>query len=164
MSLVWQKQLLLQDYRRVCGPEGDRGKYTDRVIRPHRVGGGIRGIGIELVTCLYVNQWIWWQGLLGKLCREFLNGINIPVLSLSSPFPSPPPRGSQDREANQFVNVDGAKAAINKVSVPFTFCPGFFFFNSQGLYANTSQAAFKWSAVLTLDADKFDIKIKVQQN
>lgn len=54
------------------------------------------------------------------------------MLSLSSPFPSPPPRGSQDREANQFVNVDGAKAAINKVSVPFTFCPGFFFLTLKG--------------------------------
>lgn len=117
MSLVWQKQLLLEDYRGVCRPEGKRGKYTDRMIRPHRVGGKkIRG------TFLFVNQWIWWQGLLGNLCREFLNGINIPMLSLSSPFPSPPPRGSQDREANQFVSVDGAKAAINKVSVLFTFC------------------------------------------
>lgn len=103
MSLVWQKQLLLKDYRRVCGPEGKKGKYTDGVIRPHRVRGEkkLTGSGIELVTCLFVNQWIWWQGLLGNLCWEFLNGINIPVLSLSSPFFSPPPHGSQDRERRQ---------------------------------------------------------------
>lgn len=37
-----------------------------------------------------------------------------------------------------------------------------FFFNSQGLHANTSQAAFKQYAVLTLDANKFDIIIQVQ--
>lgn len=37
MSLVRQKQLLLKDYHGVCGPEGKKGKYTDGVIRPHRV-------------------------------------------------------------------------------------------------------------------------------
>lgn len=57
MSLVRQKQLLLKDYHGVCGPEGKKGKYTDGVIRPHRVvKKNLAGSGIELVTCLFVNQ------------------------------------------------------------------------------------------------------------
>lgn len=37
-----------------------------------------------------------------------------------------------------------------------------FFFKSQGLFANTSQAAIKQHAVITPDAGKFDMIIKLQ--
>lgn len=126
MSLVWQKQLLLEDYRRVCGPEGKKGKYTDGVIRPHRVRGGETcrkwNRTCHMSVCKPVN-------LMTRTAGKSLLGIPkwhqyssvITLLTFLLPSSTWLPR--QREEANQSVNADGAKAAINKVSLLFTFWP-----------------------------------------
>lgn len=127
MSLAWQKQLLFKDYSGEGEPEKKKGNtQMGQIDRPH--GAAEKKQGKRNRTChmcLFVNQWIWWQALLGNLFREFLNGINIeqPGALLTFPFLSSPQLTRQREGGTQSVNADSARAAINKVSLLFTACP-----------------------------------------
>lgn len=153
MSLVWQKQLLLEDYRGVRGGKEEKiHRWNDKATQGRKKNQRKWNRTRHMSVCKPVN-------LMTRTAGKSLRGI------LTSPFPSPPPRGSQDREANQFVNIDGAKATINKVSVLFTFCPENHLGDRRVLFLSLKGIPTKQqfnNMQLLLQTGKFDMIIKLQ--
>lgn len=131
MSLPWQKQPLFKDYSNVTGQKeytsiqfrrlihfGCRGKLpqgrrwaTPRAGRQSAAERWGKLIDVLIgTTChtntyLFVNQWIWLQGLLGNLTHPLLHQHT-----------------SQGAGGSQSICADGARAAINNVSLLFLPC------------------------------------------
>lgn len=104
---------------------GKKGKYTDGVIRPHIAGEKNRrkwNRTCHISVCKPVN-------LMTRTAGKSLQGIpkwhqySSVIALLTFPLPSSTQLTRPREEANQSVSADGAKAAINKVSLLFTFCP-----------------------------------------